>query len=58
MRFAALQKRAAKSDATAHAQEEAPELESVDWTKDPGLRKLMFYCLVLSIGSSTTGYDG
>lgn len=39
-------------------QEEAPKFERVDWKKDPGLRKLYFYALVLCIASATTGYDG
>jgi sugar porter (SP) family MFS transporter len=46
------------ADATAAAQEEAPEFERVQWTKDPGLRKLYFYAFVLCIASATTGYDG
>jgi hypothetical protein len=41
-----------------HAQEEAPQFERVDWTKDPGLRKLYFYAFVLCVASATTGYDG
>jgi hypothetical protein len=40
------------------AQEEAPEFEKVNWTRDPGLRKLYFYAFVLCIASATTGYDG
>jgi len=43
---------------TAAAQDEAPEFERVEWTKDPGLRKLYFYAFVLCIASATTGYDG
>lgn len=58
MKLATLQNRAAKTEATTHAQEEAPELEKVQWLKDRGLRKLFFYSFVLCIGSSTTGYDG
>ncbi|KAK0731807.1 sugar transporter [Lasiosphaeris hirsuta] len=46
------------ADATAVAQEEAPQFEHVEWTKDPGLRKLYFYAFVLCIASATTGYDG
>ncbi|KAL2131657.1 hypothetical protein VTI74DRAFT_4753 [Chaetomium olivicolor] len=45
-------------EATTAAQEEAPEFERVEWTKDPGLRKLYFYAFVLCIASATTGYDG
>ena len=40
------------------ALDEAPEFERVEWTKDPGLRKLYFYAFVLCIASATTGYDG
>jgi hypothetical protein len=43
---------------TAAAQEEAPQFERVDWTKDPGLRQLYFYAFVLCVASATTGYDG
>ncbi|KAK4034811.1 general substrate transporter [Parachaetomium inaequale] len=43
---------------TAAAQDEAPEFERVQWTKDPALRKLYFYAFVLCIASATTGYDG
>lgn len=46
------------ADALAIAQEEAPEFEKVQWTKDPGLRKLYFFAFVLCIASATTGYDG
>lgn len=46
------------AEATAAAQEEAPEFERVEWTKDPGLRKLYFYAFVLCVASATTGYDG
>lgn len=45
-------------DAVAHAQEEAPQFERVEWRKDPGLRKLYFYAAILCIASATTGYDG
>ncbi|KAL8404255.1 hypothetical protein RB594_009206 [Gaeumannomyces avenae] len=47
-----------KTEATLQAQEEAPQLEKVQWTKDPGLRKLYFYAFVLCVASATTGYDG
>ena len=40
------------------AQAEAPHLEHVEWTKDPGLRKLYFWAFILCIASATTGYDG
>ena len=39
-------------------QEDAPKFERVEWTKEPGLRKLYFYAVILSIASATTGYDG
>lgn len=52
------QKKAPNAEATAQAQEEAPEFEKVYWTKDPGLRKLYFYAFVLCVASATTGYDG
>jgi hypothetical protein len=39
--------------------EEAPDFEAVEWTKDPGLRKLyILSCLGLMVASATTGYDG
>ena len=47
-----------QSEATVHAQEEAPKFERVEWTKDPGLRKLYFFAVVLCVASATTGYDG
>ncbi len=46
------------AEATAAAQEEAPEFERVEWRTDPGLRKLYFYAFVLCVASATTGYDG
>lgn len=49
---------APKQDASAIAQEEAPQFERVDWRKDPGLRKLYWHAFVLCIASATTGYDG
>ncbi len=51
-------KRQPKMAATIMAQEEAPKFEKVDWKRDPGLRKLYFYAIVLCIASATTGYDG
>ncbi|KAK4140307.1 general substrate transporter [Dichotomopilus funicola] len=51
-------KKKPSAEATAAAQEEAPEFERVQWTKDPGLRKLYFYAFVLCVASATTGYDG
>jgi hypothetical protein len=40
------------------AQEAAPELPPVSWTKSPNMRKLYFYCIILCVCSATTGYDG
>ena len=41
------------------ANDAPPEFEHVEWTKDPGLRKLYIYCcLGLLVASATTGYDG
>ena len=40
------------------AREEAPEIPYVNWRKDPGLRKLYLYCIVICVASATTGYDG
>lgn len=40
------------------AQEEAPQFERVEWSSDPGLRKLYFHAFILCIASATTGYDG
>lgn len=40
------------------AQAEAPEFEKVTWYRDPGLRKLYFWCTILCVASATTGYDG
>ena len=39
--------------------DQAPEFETVEWRKDPALRRL--YILItggLMIASATTGYDG
>ncbi|OAP56307.1 hypothetical protein AYL99_09486 [Fonsecaea erecta] len=40
------------------AQAEAPQLERVNWFRDPGLRKLYFYAAIICVASATTGYDG
>jgi hypothetical protein len=40
------------------AQAEAPHLARVQWTKEPGLRKLYFWAFIICIASATTGYDG
>ena len=47
-----------KAHEVAVAQAEAPELEYVNWRKDPGLRKLYFYAMIICVASATTGYDG
>ncbi|KAK0630055.1 general substrate transporter [Bombardia bombarda] len=47
-----------QAEATILAQEEAPQFEHVYWRKDPGLRKLYFYAVILCVASATTGYDG
>lgn len=51
-------KKKPQADAVAQAQEEAPDFEHVSWSKDPGLRKLYFYAVILCVASATTGYDG
>ncbi|KAK0746080.1 general substrate transporter [Schizothecium vesticola] len=51
-------KKKPQADAVALAQDEAPQFEHVEWSKDPGLRKLYFYAAVLCVASATTGYDG
>lgn len=40
------------------AQAEAPQFEKVNWTKEPHLRKLYAFAVVLMVASATTGYDG
>lgn len=40
------------------AQAETPQLEQVNWWREPGLRKLYFWASVLCVASATTGYDG
>jgi hypothetical protein len=40
------------------AQREAPDFERVEWRKEPHLRKLYAWAVVLMIASATTGYDG
>jgi len=40
------------------AQAEAPRFEKVYWTREPHLRKLYAYAIVLMVASATTGYDG
>ncbi|KAK4192773.1 general substrate transporter [Podospora australis] len=46
------------SEARAVAVEEAPQFEKVNWRRDPGLRKLYFFAIILCVASATTGYDG
>jgi hypothetical protein len=40
------------------AQAEAPKFEYVKWYGTPGLRALYFWCMILSLSSATTGFDG
>lgn len=58
MAIGAIAAKPPRQEELSHAQEEAPAFEKVDWKRDPGLRKLYFYCFVLCIASATTGYDG
>ena len=39
-------------------QREAPQFEHVEWRKEPHLRKLYAWAVVLMVASATTGYDG
>lgn len=48
----------APNEATQRARDEAPKFEHVTWYKEPGLRKLTFFCIILCISSAATGYDG
>jgi hypothetical protein len=48
----------APTAASRHAEEDAPKFERVEWRKEPGLRKLYFYAVILCVASATTGYDG
>lgn len=41
-----------------YAQAEAPRFERVYWTREPHLRLLYGYAVVLMVASATTGYDG
>ncbi len=50
--------RAAHNEASGFAQDDAPSFRRVQWTKEPGLRKLYFYAFILCVASATTGYDG
>jgi len=49
--------RAAQAD-VAVAQVESPRFERVYWMREPHLRKLYAYAVVLMVASATTGYDG
>ncbi|KAH8666831.1 general substrate transporter [Xylariales sp. PMI_506] len=40
------------------AQQQAPAFQKVSWTREPHLRKLYAWGVVLMIASATTGYDG
>lgn len=37
---------------------EGPQFEKVKWTREPHLRKLYAWAVILTLGSITTGYDG
>ncbi len=50
--------RAALKEANTIVLEDAPQFQRVQWTKEPGLRKLYFYAFILCVASATTGYDG
>ncbi|KAH7324152.1 general substrate transporter [Stachybotrys elegans] len=47
-----------QGSATLQARNEAPQFEHVTWYKDPGLRQLTVYAIVLCATSAGTGYDG
>lgn len=49
---------APKKEVVAEVQAAAPQLEKVKWSSSPNMRKLYFYCIILSVCSATTGYDG
>lgn len=53
-----IKRTAPNKEATVVAQQEAPKFERVNWTQEPGLRKLYWHAFVLCIASATTGYDG
>lgn len=40
------------------AQAESPHFEKVTWYREPHLRQLYAYAVVLMVASATTGYDG
>lgn len=37
---------------------DAPEFEHVNWRKQPNMKTLYFWCIILCVASATTGYDG
>ncbi len=37
---------------------ESPNVEKIDWKREPHLRKLYAYAAVLMVAAATTGYDG
>lgn len=43
---------------TQKIRDEAPRFEHVIWYKEPGLRVLTFYSVVLCASSMGTGWDG
>lgn len=43
---------------TQRIRDKAPKFEHVIWYKDPGLRVLTFYSVVLCVSSVGTGWDG
>ncbi|KAK2748466.1 MFS hexose [Colletotrichum kahawae] len=49
--------RGAKRAQAQSAQAEAPQFAEVTWWKDPGLRKLYFWCAILMAMSASTGFD-
>ncbi|KAF5510520.1 Lactose permease [Colletotrichum siamense] len=49
--------RGAKRVQAQSAQAEAPQFAEVTWWKDPGLRKLYFWCAILMAMSASTGFD-
>ncbi|KAF9870895.1 hypothetical protein CkaCkLH20_11567 [Colletotrichum karsti] len=49
--------RGAKQIQAQSARSEAPEFAKVTWWKEPGLRKLYFWCAILMAMSASTGFD-
>jgi hypothetical protein len=48
----------AMQSANTAAAADAPEFEKVNWRKEPNMRRLYFWAVILCIASATTGYDG